>query len=81
MNRHDTTEDTHRTSSIPRLYAPADVAQMLGVSLRTVRNWIRAGDLAHTRLTASRRLIRVREEDLADFLNRSYQTSQTTPGG
>ena len=66
-------------STIPRLYAPVQVAQLLGVSLRTVRNWIAAGDLAHTRLGAGKRLIRVREEDLIAFLNRSYQPVQITP--
>ena len=60
-------------STIPKLYAPIQVAELLGVSLRTVRNWIAAGDLAHTRLGAGKRLIRVREDDLMAFLDRRYQ--------
>jgi excisionase family DNA binding protein len=60
-------------STIPKLYAPIQVAEILGVSLRTVRNWIAAGDLAHTRLGAGKRLIRVREDDLMAFLDRRYQ--------
>ena len=60
-------------STIPKLYAPIQVAELLGVSLRTVRNWIAAGDLAHTRLGTSKRLIRVREDDLMAFLDRRYQ--------
>jgi excisionase family DNA binding protein len=62
-------------STIPKLYAPIQVAELLGVSLRTVRNWIAAGDLAHTRLGAGKRLIRVREDDLMAFLDRRYQES------
>jgi excisionase family DNA binding protein len=54
---------------------------MLSVSLRTVRNWIQTGDLAHTRLGTGGRLIRVREDDLIAFLNRSYQPVQTAPRG
>ena len=60
-------------STIPKLYAPIQVAELLGVSLRTVRNWIAAGDLAHTRLGTGKRLIRVREDDLMAFLDRRYQ--------
>ena len=36
-------------------------------------------ELAHTRLSVSERLIRVREEDVDAFLNRSYQPVQSTP--
>ena len=60
-------------STIPKLYVPIQVAELLGVSLRTVRNWIATGDLAHTRLGAGKRLIRVREDDLMAFLDRRYQ--------
>ena len=79
MNSGNTTEDTLRMSSIPKLYAPVEIAEMLSVSLRTVRKWISDGELAHTRLSTSERLIRVREEDLIAFLNRSYQPVQITP--
>ena len=71
------TNSTQRTLSIPKLCAPVEVAQMLSVSLRTVRNWIRTGDLAHTRLGTGKRLIRVREDDLVAFLDRRYQPVQT----
>ena len=60
-------------STLPKLYAPIQVAEILGVSLRTVRNWIAAGDLAHTRLGVGERLIRVREDDLMAFLDRRYR--------
>ena len=79
MNSANTTDDTQRMSSIPKLYAPVEIAEMLSVSLRTVRKWISDGELAHTRLSTSERLIRVREEDLIAFLNRSYQPAQITP--
>ena len=68
---------THRLSvsdsTIPKLYAPIHVAELLGVRLRTVRNWIAAGDLAHTRLGTGKRLIRVREDDLMASLDRRHQ--------
>ncbi|MBN1583833.1 MAG: helix-turn-helix domain-containing protein [Anaerolineae bacterium] len=79
MNSGNATDGTQRTPSIPKLYAPVEIAEMLSVSLRTVRKWISDGQLAHTRLSASERLIRVREEDLVAFLNRSYQPVQITP--
>jgi len=77
MNSHNATDDARRTSPVPMLYAPVEIAEMLGVSLRTVRKWIGEGELAHTRLSVSERLIRVREEDLSAFLDRSYQPVQT----
>jgi excisionase family DNA binding protein len=79
MNSGNTTEARQRTSSVPKLYTPVEIAEMLSVSLRTVRKWISNGELAHTRLSVSERLIRVREEDLNAFLNRSYQPVQSTP--
>ena len=68
---------THRSlvsdSTLPKLYAPIQVAEILGVSLRTVPNSIAAGALAHTRLGVGERLIRVREDDLMAFLDRRYR--------
>ena len=60
-------------SIIPKLYSPTQAADLLGVSLRTLRTWIQTGDLAHTRLGKGQRLIRIREDDLLAFLNRGYQ--------
>jgi len=79
MNSCNTTDARQRTSSVLKLYTPVEIAEILSVSLRTVRKWISNGELAHTRLSASERLIRVREEDLNAFLNRSYQPVQNTP--
>ncbi len=81
MDSINITEGTQRTSSVPRLYAPVEIARMLSVSMRTVRKWISEGELAHTRLGASEHLIRVREDDLLAFLNRNYQLVQTPPRG
>ena len=79
MNSGNTIDARQRTSSVPKLYTPVEIAEMLSVSLRTVRKWISNGELAHTRLSVSERLIRVREEDLNAFLNRSYQPVQIAP--
>ena len=50
------------------LYAVDDVAEQLGVSSKTVRRWIAAGDLPAHRLG---RQLRISEADLAAFIARS----------
>lgn len=47
--------------------SPEDVAQRLGVNEQTVRVWIRSGKLPASRL-AGRRVLRVRESDIAAVL-------------
>lgn len=76
MSSSHITDNVQRTVSVPKLYAPIEISKMLGVSMRTVRKWISGGELAHTRLSMSAHLIRVREDDLIAFLNRSYQPVQ-----
>jgi len=66
-----------RSPSPPALYSPHDLAELLSVSLRTVRSWIRSGDLPHIRLGPGERLIRVKHQDLEVFLNRRYKNSST----
>ena len=80
MATGNTTKDGQRMSSVPKLYTLVEIAEMLSVSLRTVRKWVSRGELAHTRLSTSERLIRVREEDLNAFLNRSYQPAHGITG-
>ena len=81
MSSGHITSNAQRTASVPKLYAPIEIAELLGVSMRTVRKWISEGEMAHTRLSVSARLIRVREEDLIAFLNRSYQPVQIPSRG
>ena len=50
------------------LYAVDDVAEQLGVSTKTVRRWIAAGDLPVHRLG---RQLRISEPDLVAFIARS----------
>lgn len=52
-------------SSLPRLLAIAQVADLLQVSAKTVRRWIDAGNLPIHRLG---RQIRISASDLEDFL-------------
>ena len=78
---HQTTTLTNSQSPSCRrafraFYSPADLVELLGVSIRTVRSWIRSGDLAHYRLGPGERLIRVRHEDLEEFLNRRYHKAR-----
>jgi excisionase family DNA binding protein len=50
-----------------RLYSPEEVAEYLGVHVKTVRSWIRSGKLPASRL-AGQRALRVRASDLARVL-------------
>ena len=50
------------------LYSVDDVAEQLGVSSKTVRRWIAAGDLPVHRLG---RQLRISEADLVAFIARS----------
>jgi excisionase family DNA binding protein len=52
----------------PRLLAVDDVAEQLAVSTKTVRRWIKRGDLHVHRLG---RLHRVAEDDLRLFLGKA----------
>lgn len=54
-------------SRLPRLLALKDVAQMLQVSVKTVRRWIEQGEL---RIHTLGRQLRVSEEDLSAFINK-----------
>ena len=50
-----------------RLYSPEEAADYLGVHVKTVRNWIRAGRLPASRL-AGQRVLRIRASDLNRLL-------------
>ena len=49
-----------------RFYTVAQVADLLGVSTRTVRRWIAEGDLAVHKFA---RVVRIAENDLRGFLD------------
>lgn len=51
-----------------RLLRVCDVAETLGVTQRTLRAWIAGGKLPVVRLSA--RCIRIRAEDLQEFIER-----------
>jgi excisionase family DNA binding protein len=51
----------------PRLYSPEEAADYLGVHVKTVRNWIKAGRLPASRL-AGQRVLRIKSSDLARLL-------------
>jgi excisionase family DNA binding protein len=54
-----------KSNRIPRLLAVTDIADLLRVSIKTVRRWIDRGDLRAHHLG---RCVRVSEEDLNAFL-------------
>ncbi|GAB4423949.1 MAG: hypothetical protein Kow0031_02670 [Anaerolineae bacterium] len=51
-----------------RLYTTAEVAAILGVSLRTVQSWIKEGSLPHIRLGEGQKLVRVQGKDVDDLI-------------
>lgn len=53
---------------LPRLMSVKEVARLLDVCTKTVRRWIRRGDIHVHRVG---RNLRIAEEDLQIFLNRS----------
>lgn len=50
-----------------KLYSPEEAAEYMGVHVKTVRNWIRAGKLPASRL-AGQRVLRIRANDLERLL-------------
>ena len=56
-----------------RLYTTAEVAVILGVSLRTVQAWIKDNAIPHVRLGDAGRLVRIQGRDLDKFIQDSYQ--------
>ena len=59
-----------------RLYTTAEAAAILNVSLRTLQGWVRGGALPHVRLGEGGRLVRIRAQDLDDFIQKSYQNGE-----
>jgi excisionase family DNA binding protein len=59
-----------------RLLTTADVAQRLQVNQKTVRNWIKRGDL---KAILYGRLVRIRPSDLDDFIARWRSRSDSRP--
>ncbi|HVQ58785.1 MAG TPA: helix-turn-helix domain-containing protein [Solirubrobacterales bacterium] len=56
-----------RKATEPSFYTERTLAEFLAVSDRTVRNWIRHGELASYKLGAARR---IDPADVEDFLTR-----------
>jgi len=56
---------------IARFYSVAQISELLGVSIRSVRRWIAGGELLAHRF---RRQVRVAETDLLAFLQRHRST-------
>lgn len=55
-----------------QLFTAAKAAAILNVSLKTLNNWLREGHLPHTRLGDGGRLVRIRQQDLEEFIDRNY---------
>lgn len=65
------TQDRRPLSEMPDVLSPADVAEAFGVSLSTVRRWIKVGELVTLDLSGDRRLIPKQQiRDLIDKAGR-----------
>ena len=62
----------------PTLYSPEQVAGLLGLHVRTVRNYVRAGRLKAVRIGKQ---YRIAEEDLAAMTGRPKAAFRTEPPG
>jgi excisionase family DNA binding protein len=62
------------TPEAPKLLTPEQAAERLGVSPKTVRDWLREGKLPGYKLMG--KLWRVSESDLADFISQWKQRGQ-----
>jgi len=60
--------ETRMANPLDQVFTPAEVAERLKVSSKTVKDWLRAGKL---RGVKAGRLWRVRERDLEEFLEKS----------
>jgi excisionase family DNA binding protein len=64
-----------------KLFSVAEVALIIGVSKKLVRQWIEEGRIPAFRVGANSRLLRVRQEDLEKFIdeNTQYYPPKFTP--
>ncbi len=58
------------------LHSVDEVADILGVSERTIYRWIHEGTLPTKRIGPAGRLIRIIDEDLINFINRDFSESE-----
>ncbi|MGO4188527.1 helix-turn-helix domain-containing protein [Pseudarthrobacter sp. TAF60_1] len=60
----------------PRLLTLAQVREILNVGMPAVYALVSSGELRALQLSGGRRMWRVSEDDLADYLERCYQETQ-----
>src|SRR5687768_7285372 len=60
----------------PRLLTLAQVKEILNVGMPAVYALVSSGELRALQLSGGRRMWRVSEDDLADYLERCYQETQ-----
>lgn len=77
-------EQGHRTDAptepekprFPRLLTLAQVKEILNVGMPAVYALVSSGELRALQLSGGRRMWRVSEDDVADYLERCYQETQ-----
>jgi excisionase family DNA binding protein len=55
---------------VERLLAPKEAAKLMAVTSRTIKEWLRRGELTGVKV---RNLWRIRESDLEQFIQRGIQ--------
>jgi excisionase family DNA binding protein len=68
-----------QTIAPDRYLSPAQVADHFGVTVQTIKRWLRDGDLEGVRLgTGRQRHIRIRESDVASFVTPLHPHREAT---
>jgi len=61
------------TNNSNQLFTAAEAAAILNVSLKTLQTWLKDGKLPYTKLGNGGRLVRIRQRDIEEFIDRNYQ--------
>jgi hypothetical protein len=70
-----------QTNPVNRLYTEKEVAEILSVSLASLRRWRLAGIGPNFRKLRGTAAVRYRQEDLDAYIDASLRTSTTDKGG
>jgi excisionase family DNA binding protein len=79
QKHHDASHNSQMLTNL-QFFSIAEVAAILGVSRKLVRQWIYTGRLPVFRLGPQQRLIRIRKADLEQFIEAHTQTHGSGTG-
>jgi excisionase family DNA binding protein len=70
----DQQTNSMETSASLQFYSIAEVALIIDVSKKMVQKWVQEGHLPAFRVSPQFRLMRIRRQDLEDFIDKHTQT-------